>query len=407
MRIGLLLFLVFTALVRGQVDLEFVVRQSGTVAIANMGDNRLFFVRQSGQIRIYDGAQVLATPFLDIESIVLPNGENGLLSMAFHPDYAVNGFFFINYSDLSGDTVIARYQVSAGDPNLADPASARTLMTIFQPEPNHNGGQIQFGPDGYLYIGMGDGGGQNDPGCHAQNPGDPLGKMLRIDVDQNINTPPFHGIPVDNPFVGDPSTLDEIWAIGLRNPWRFSFDRFTGDLYIADVGQGQWEEVNYQPADSLGGENYGWDVMEGLHCHQDDPSCPAGTAPCMDDSFTDPVAEYSHAFGCSVTGGYLYRGCLAPELHGKYIYADFCSGRIWATWQSAPGVWSTEELAVVAGARTFGEDADGELYVERNFGDIMRFTGSEPGYYYSIWNTDSGTPCFPNPVTILELVNSL
>ena len=225
------------------------------VAVTHAGDGsgRLFVTLQAGQIIIYDGEEVLPTPFLDILSLVGCCGERGLLSAAFHPNYASSGFFFVNYTNNSGDTVIARYSVSS-DPNLADPDSAVILMTISQPFSNHNGGQLNFGADGYLYIGMGDGGSAGDPGDRAQDPAELLGKMLRIDVDGALP----YGIPPTNPFIGDPSTRDEIWALGLRNPWRFSFDRLTGDLFIADVGQGSREEVSFQHRSSPGSENYGW-----------------------------------------------------------------------------------------------------------------------------------------------------
>ena len=268
------------------------------VAITHAGDGsgRLFITLKGGQVIIYDGTQMLPTPFLDITSLVSSGGEQGLLSVAFHPNYASNGLFFVNYTDTNGDTVIARYSVST-DPNVGDQSSAFILLTITQPFSNHNGGQLQFGPDGYLYIGMGDGGSGGDPQNNAQNLLTLLGKMLRIDVDGGNP----YAIPVDNPFLGDPTALDEIWASGFRNPWRFSFDRLTGDLFIADVGENRREEVDFQPASSPGGENYGWRLMEGNLCFNPPTNCNNGT-------LTLPILEYDHLLGCSVTGGHRYRG---------------------------------------------------------------------------------------------------
>jgi len=387
---------------KAELGLTQVFNQSGTVALTHAGDNRIFATVQSGQIRIYDGNTVLATPFLNISGIVNSGGERGLLSTAFHPQYASNGFFFVNYTNASGDTVIARYEVSA-NPNVADPNSAEILLTIDQPFSNHNGGQLQFGPDGYLYVGMGDGGSGGDPNCLAQQPDQMLGKILRLDVDQNVNTPPFYGIPADNPFLGDPDVLDEIWAIGVRNPWRFSFDRETGDLYIADVGQNAWEEIDFQPFDSPGGQNYGWDVMEGEVCFENDPDCPANTPVCNSNDLTDPVQVYGHGLGCSVTGGYVYRGCQAPGLYGKYIYADICSGRMWALWQTSPGVWMNELLSIDAGPTTFGEDVNGNLYVEDS-GTIYRIEGASFEEYLEFWAQPSDA-C--PAVSILDLIQNL
>ena len=238
---------------------------TGITAITNAGDGRLFVTLQRGQIVIWDGTQILPTPFLDIAPLIVCCGEQGLLSTAFHPNYAVNGFFFVNYTDQTGQTIVARYHVSPFDRNTADSFSGVTLLTIPQPYTNHNGGQLQFGPDGDLYIGMGDGGSGNDPQCHAQSSDSLLGKMLRIDVDQNVNQAPYYGIPAENPYVSTTGPL-EAWAYGLRNPWRFSFDRLTGDLYIGDVGQDAREEIDYQPLTSGGGQNYGWKIMEGTLC---------------------------------------------------------------------------------------------------------------------------------------------
>jgi len=323
------------------------------VAITHAGDGsgRLFITLQGGRILIFDGQQLLADPFLDISLIVSSGGERGLLSVAFHPNYAANGLFYVDYTDLNGDTVIARYRVSL-NPDVADPASAIILVTIPQPFANHNGGQLQFGPDGNLYIGMGDGGSGGDPLNNAQNLNSLLGKILRIDV----GSLPY-GIPADNPFRTNLNARPEIWAYGLRNPWRFSFDRRTGDLIIADVGQNTTEEVNFQLAASSGGENYGWRLMEGTNCFN-----PASN--CNDGSLTLPILEYDHSLGCSITGGYRYRGLENPGMFGFYFYGDFCSGRIWGAAPDALGNWVTTEL-LESGLQitAFGEDEDGELLV--------------------------------------------
>jgi glucose/arabinose dehydrogenase len=333
-------------------------------AITHAGDRRLFVTLQRGQVMVWDGTQIRATPFLDISALVICCGEQGLLSTAFHPNYAVNGFFFVNYTDLTGQTVVARYRVSDSDPNVADPFSAAVLLTIPQPFANHNGGQLQFGPDGFLYIGMGDGGSSNDPQCNAQSSGSLLGKMLRINVDQNVLGPPYYGIPDDNPYIftGGPA---EAWAYGLRNPWRFSFDRLTGNLFIGDVGQGSREEIDYQPLTSRGGENYGWKVMEGTECGDGGTSgCVSPVPPCGDPAYTLPILEYTHENGnCAVAGGYVYRGTAIPDLQGSYIYGDYCSGQMWMATQTS-GAWSSLVLPnVVPSLTTFGEDIDGELYL--------------------------------------------
>jgi glucose/arabinose dehydrogenase len=334
-------------------------------SVINANDDRLFLTIRDGRIVIYANGAVLPAPFLDIRSLVDTAGEGGLLSAAFHPRFAQNGFFFVNYTDkASFDTIIARYQVSAGNPNQADPASARVLLRIDQPFTNHNGGQIQFGPDGYLYIGMGDGGAANDPDCRAQRDDTLLGKMLRIDVDQNVNSAPFYGIPADNPFRGSGGLPDEVWASGFRNPWRFSFDRSTGDLYVGDVGQGQREEISRQPANSNGGENYGWKVMEGTLCFSTS-SCPGSTPPCNSSALTMPILEYQNAgANCSVIGGYVYRGTGVPQLAGHYVFGDLCSGQIWAARQNGAGTWQVWTAAEVGqNLIAFGEDRRGELYV--------------------------------------------
>jgi glucose/arabinose dehydrogenase len=335
------------------------------VGITHAGDGsgRLFITLQDGKIMIWDGTQVLPTPFLDIDPIVNSSGsEQGLLGLAFHPDYKTNGLFYVNYTDnTGGDTVIARYSVSAGNPNVANPASALMLMEIDQPFSNHNGGQLQFGPDGYLYIGMGDGGSGGDPFDNAQNPTRLLGKMLRIDVNGVAGQPPDCGganytVPSDNPFVDGPGgSCDEIWHLGLRNPWRFTFDRLTGDLLIGDVGQDSWEEVDRQPAASAGGQNWGWRCYEGKH-----PFNTQGCGPIGD--YDAPILEYSHSLGCSITGGYVYRGPAMPGLgQGTYVYGDFCSGRVWGA-RKVGGQWRPRLIEDTPyNISSFGETEAGEL----------------------------------------------
>ncbi len=325
------------------------------------GSRRLFVVEQPGRIRIVHDAQVVPEPFLDITDLVGCCGERGLLSVAFHPDYADTGDVFVNYTDRNGDTIVAGYQVSTTDPNRADPASAETILAVDQPAANHNGGLLLFGPkDGYLYIGLGDGGGGN--GQNGQDLSTPLGKILRIDVDRTAGDLPY-AIPPDNPFVDQPGALPEIWALGVRNPWRFSFDRVTGDLWIGDVGSATYEEVNYEPAASAGGENYGWDQMEGTTCRAEG-GC---------DAFVAPVSGFDRDEGCVVTGGYAYRGSAIPDLHGVYLFADYCSGRVWGLIPDRSNAW-VRLGPVETGLRisSFGEDADGELYVVDIQGAIYR-----------------------------------
>ncbi|MGE0161235.1 MAG: sorbosone dehydrogenase family protein, partial [Gemmatimonadales bacterium] len=304
-------------------------------------------------------------PFLDVADLVSGGGEQGLLGMAFHPDYGANGRFYVNYTDTLGHTQIVRYSVSA-DPDVADPGSALPISTVQQPYANHNGGMIAFGPnDGMLYVGMGDGGSGGDPHGHGQNRMTLLGDMLRLDVDGG--TP--YAIPADNPYVASLSIAPEIWASGLRNPWRFAFDRATGDLYIADVGQNAWEEVSFQPASSAGGENYGWNVMEGTHCY------PV-TAGCSQAGLTLPIHEYDHGDGCSIAGGYVYRGADFPALQGRYFFADLCSSWL-RSFAVVGGVVRglqdhTASAGPVSSIVSFGEDGLGELYVVSHGGAILR-----------------------------------
>lgn len=341
------------------IQLVPVVRNGlvNAVYLTHAGDDRLFVVEQDGRIRIVQNGSLVDTPFLDIDDRVGSEAnEQGLLSVAFHPNYAENGRFFVNYTNNNGHTVIARYQVRPDNPNQADPASEVILLTIDQPYENHNGGQIQFGPDGYLYIGMGDGGSQGDPQNNGQNPDTLLGDILRIDVNHEANGLAYT-IPPTNPFLNDANYRPEIWAMGFRNPWRFSFDRLTGDLYITDVGQNQWEEVNFQSANSPGGQNYGWNLLEATHCYQ--------IANCDSSGFTLPVHEYSHAEGgCSITGGYVYRGQEFPSLTGNYFFADYCTGFIWSLFSQPDGSWVSNLVAQTGfSISSFGENVSGELYI--------------------------------------------
>jgi len=347
-------------------ELELVPVATGLatpVVVTNAGDgsNRLFIVEKAGRIRIVENGSLLATPFLDIDPVVNSSGsEQGLLGLAFHPNYAVNGYFFVNYTDSAGDTVVSRFSVTPGDPNIADPGSEFEILSIVQPFSNHNGGQIEFGPDGYLYIGMGDGGSAGDPGDRAQNLAVMLGKMLRIDVD-NTDPPLAYRIPADNPFLGTAGAAGEIWAYGLRNPWRFSFDRTTGDLFIGDVGQNLYEEIDFQPASSPGGENWGWRCYEASHPYNTSGCGPIG-------EYEMPILEYSHTSGrCSVTGGYRYRGVEAPGLRGAYLFGDYCTGDVWAAvYDGTAGTWSAVDLNFTENLfslRTFGEDEQGNVHV--------------------------------------------
>lgn len=337
---------------------EFASGLSSPVDIANAGDDRLFVVEKRGFIRILEAdGSLLEKPFLDIDSLVNSGAsERGLLGLAFHPNYAENGYFFVNYTDNNGHTQISRFNVSTDNPDLADASSQKKILHITQPYDNHNGGDLAFGPDGYLYIGTGDGGLGGDPDNSGQTRTALLGKMLRID----INTEGPYAIPEDNPFANTDFTLDEVWALGLRNPWRFSFDRQTGDLWIGDVGQNLWEEIDLQLANSPGGENYGWRCYEG--------DVPFNTNGCEDASnFTFPVHVYTSNFtvGCSVTGGYVYRGTDFPDLISHYLYADFCSGRIWSLYPDGADGWINREWLNGPNSQfsTFGEDQNGELYL--------------------------------------------
>lgn len=338
--------------------------------VTHAGDdsNRLFIVEQSGAIKVMVAGVVMQEPFLDVSGLISPAAlsgsytERGLLGLAFHPDYAENGTFVINYTDQSGHSVLARYTVSADDPHRADPNSAEQLLYVTQPYSNHNGGHLAFGPDGYLYLSLGDGGSAGDPQGNGQNLSTLLGAILRLDV----NTLEGYRVPLDNPFMGRDDARPEIWSWGLRNVWRFSFDREMGDMYLADVGQNQWEEVNFQPADSVGGENYGWSAYEASYPY-------SGAQPASD--VVMPVLEYNHSGGhCSITGGYVYRGEALPDLQGYYLYGDWCSGTIWAARQDDAGNWSAiVSLESGRPISSFGEDENGELYLVDYDGVVLRF----------------------------------
>lgn len=327
------------------------MKQPTHITHAGDGSERIFITEQMGRIVIIKRGIQQSIPFLDIRDRVGCCGERGLLSVAFPPAYGKKQYFYINYTDKTGDTVVARYRVST-DRDRADRNTEEVILRVKQPFPNHNGGQMAFGPDGFLYIGLGDGGAANDPFGNGQDKKTLLGKLLRIDVESG-RTP--YGVPSSNPFLSVPGARPELWATGLRNPWRFSFDRGTGDLFIADVGQNRYEEVNVQPASGAGGENYGWNIMEGAHCF--------GPKPCSADGLVLPVAEYGHQAGCSVTGGMVYRGAEFPVLGGIYLYGDYCSGRIWGL-RRHDGEWRTAELLdTTLSISTFGEDEGGEVYV--------------------------------------------
>ena len=324
------------------------------VCIVNAGDSRLFVADQRGYIRIVSSSGIIsAQPFLDITNRVVYGGERGLLGIAFHPDFKTNGYFYVNYIGNGDSTHISRFKVNTGDANVADSQSELKLMTIFQPFQNHNGGDLNFGPDGYLYIGLGDGGSGGDPGNRSQNPKEFLGKMLRIDVDHGNP----YAIPESNPFYNSTVTKEEIWALGLRNPWRFSFDRLTGDLWIGDVGQNLYEEIDFQSGDSKGGENYGWRCYEGDQAYN---SSGCSSANLM----TFPIYTYSHGSECSITGGYVYRGSSLSPFYGSYFFADYCSDRIW-TLHKVSGNWVKEDYGQFTGNNfsTFGEDVNGQLYI--------------------------------------------
>jgi glucose/arabinose dehydrogenase len=342
------------------VRLEAIVSGlSSPIGITNAGDRsgRLFVNEQGGRIRVVEADGTLReAPFVDLSDRILAGGERGLLGVAFHPDFATNGRLFVHYSRAGDGATVVSELTAASDHQSASAASERILLTHNQPFANHNGGQIAFGPDGYLYLGLGDGGSQGDPSGNGQSTQTLLAKLLRIDVDAPPAQNRQYAIPADNPFAPEGlapgAGLPEIWAYGLRNPWRFSFDRDTGDLYIGDVGGGLREEIDRQPADSAGGQNYGWNIYEGSQC----------SSRCDSITPISPVAEYAHDQGCSITGGYVYRGTLQPAMGGTYLFSDYCSGRIWTL--PSDGSLVPRQLAET-GLRipSFGEGEDGEVYL--------------------------------------------
>lgn len=334
------------------------------VTHANDDSSRIFIMEQGGVVYV-QGDDGERTTFLDISGLVSPAAnsanytERGLLGLVFAPDYAESGEFYVNYTNQSGTTILARYQVSA-DADVADANSAQILFEQDQPFPNHNGGHLAFGSDGYLYMALGDGGAAGDPLAAGQNPQTLLGSIIRIDVSGGGD----YLIPEDNPFVTGEDGAPEVWSFGWRNPWRFSFDRETGDMYIGDVGQNQWEEINFEPR-GIGGQNYGWNAFEANTVFNSNVRAPRAV---------DPVADYNHSQGCSVTGGYIYRGSAIPDLAGVYFYGDYCSGNIWYAYRDTEGNWQSE-LFLETGMQisSFGEDGDGELYVVNYQGAVLKF----------------------------------
>jgi glucose/arabinose dehydrogenase len=340
------------------------------VTHAGDGSGRIFVAEQTGRIRIVRDGALADRPFLDIRGRTRAGGERGLLGIAFHPRYPVDPRVFVNYTDRNGDTVVSWFPVRPDDPDVADPDAERVILSIDQPFGNHNGGALAFGPDGALYVSTGDGGGGGDPIGAGQRLDTLLGKILRIDVDAEPASGLAYAIPPDNPFVGRADARAEIWAFGLRNPWRISFDRATGDLWIGDVGQGRYEEIDVIPV-GVGGLNFGWNLMEGFHCY------PSGDG-CLRDGLTLPVAEYDHDFGCSVTGGVVYRGVAQPLLVGGYLFADSCSGNVWLLDASLPeGAGPVLTLGSGRNISGFGEDEAGEVYAtDIASGELLRIVAA-------------------------------
>ncbi|GAB4158542.1 MAG: hypothetical protein Tsb0033_11900 [Winogradskyella sp.] len=379
-------------------DLELDLFTSGLnrpVNIKHAGDDRLFVVEQDGIIKIVNSdGTVETTNFLDIDDRVRSIGnEQGLLGLAFHPEFSTNGYFFVNYTNNSGDTVISRFSRIGVNPTIADPNSELIILTYTQPFSNHNGGELQFGPDGYLYISSGDGGSGGDPQNNAQNLNSLLGKLLRIDVNNSTASNPY-AIPSDNPFIGNAAARDEIWAYGLRNPWKFSFDALTGDLWIADVGQNAREEIN-QVVSTDAGLNYGWRCYEG--------SITYNTSGCPNSStLTFPVSEYTHSGGrCSITGGYVYRGSNYPNLVGSYFFGDVCTQEI-GYLKFENGSWNSTFESFSGNWVAFGEDLNGELYVSGLGGNIFKITDTLLSIDENNQNTVS---IYPNPANTVLNIN--
>lgn len=335
--------------------------QATTITHAGDGSGRLYVTLQGGQVRVIRNGQLQAQPFLDVSGLTRAGGERGLLGLAFDPRYKTNRRFYVHYTDRNGDTVLARYTATP-DFSRGDPQSARTLFTAEQPYANHNGGQLAFGPDGFLYLGLGDGGSGGDPQNNGQKLSTPLGKILRFDVSGDAARP-----ATGNPFVNRSGANPYIWAYGLRNPWRFSFDRQGGDLIIADVGQNALEEIHRQPRTSKGGENYGWKIREGNRCFEPSTGCRTS-------GLVEPVLVYGRNEGQSITGGYVYRGSAVPALKGQYVFGDFGTGTVWAA-RTTGNRWTKTTLGRVENPSTFGEDEAGELYMaEYGSGRILKMS---------------------------------
>ncbi len=396
------LFLLVTQILFTQ-NIEIELFKSGftnPLDIQHANDDRLFVAEQGGKIRIIkaDGT-VNAIPFIDIAGLISNGGERGLLGFAFHPDYSSNGYFFFNYTNLSGDTQVSRFTVNSSNPDLADLASELPIIDYVQPLTNHNGGCLAFGPDGYLYISSGDGGGSGDPENRAQNKLLPLGKILRLDID-NPSGGNNYSVPADNPFVGDPNGLDEIWAYGLRNPWRFSFDFTENNLWIADVGQQNVEEINRQPSTEAG-LNYGWRCYEGSQTFNTTGGCPPT------EDLTFPFAEYPHTNGnCSITGGYVYSGAVYTDIAGLYFFADLCSGMI----GTVDGTGNLIDHGEFSGRWvSFGEDINKELYIVSLDGEIFKIKGSVTANIEE-FSIDKALSFYPNPASnsvLFSLKNDL
>ncbi len=338
-------------------------------AAAPDGSGRVFVATKDGRILILRGDKVDPVPLLDIRRLVSGGGEQGLLGIAVRPDFPSDPRVFVDYTNDRGHTVVASYRISTTTPDAVDPSTATTILTVEQPYANHNGGAVAFGPDGMLYVSFGDGGSGGDPHGNGQNPDTLLGKILRLDVGTGASGSPPYVVPPDNPFVDRGGARPEIWLTGLRNPWRISFDRTTGDLWIGDVGQSAWEEIDVARA-GVGGLNFGWNVTEGSHCYSPATKCPTT-------GLTPPVADYGHDLGCTVIGGFVYRGAAQPLLAGGYLFADYCSGRIWAIPTTGGGPITPTQVGMVgAGIVAFGEDADGELIVANLDGSISRVVAS-------------------------------
>jgi glucose/arabinose dehydrogenase len=364
-----------------RIDLERVVGGLSSPLFATGagdGSGRLFVVEQPGRIRIVRDGRLAERPFLDIDDRVLAGGERGLLGLAFPPGFgATEDRFWVHYSDENGDTLVSSFRVSADDPDRAARATEELVLHVAQPYANHNGGWIGFGPDGMLYVALGDGGSGGDPEGNGQDTGTMLGKLLRLDV---LGAEPgaarAYNVPADNPFAGDVPGRGEIWSYGLRNPWRASFDRLTGDLWIGDVGQGSWEEIDRAQASDGGGRgvNYGWNVTEGRHCFEPRRGCDR-------DGIDMPITEYDHQLGCTVVGGYVYRGTASPGLSGVYVFGDYCSGLIWGVVSGGP---ADQEPVLLAESdhtiSSFGEDDAGELYVtDLSSGELLRVEAAPTG----------------------------